>query len=334
MRPKYFIYLLISIILFVYGCENKPSTQPGDYDDIPQSDISIVRNNWNPCSIPEPSGKNLLSRGSLTWYNPYEQCQLNEIWPSLKISPDGPFRIHVLDLSFSPNDSGNFSALESWNGIMMLIPEDFQSQLSSFQYFEVTISGNQGIIHFDIGEISEDVIPNGKLNSEDKAVHGIRNGILDPGEDVGLDGMAGTDPSDFWDVNENNIRDAGEPISWDDWTYPTGGPNYEQINGTEGNEHDPGGKLPDTEDINLNGKLDLENNYYSYRINLDKSSSDTSMIVSANIATNWYTYGIDLSDPMLVIGDPNPWKPFFLRTWIDGCSTASNIRVALIDFKK
>lgn len=334
MRPKYFIYLLITFILFVYGCENKPSTQPGNYDDIPQSDISIVKHNWNQCSIPESSDKNLLSRGRLIWYNPYEQCQLKEIWPSLKINPDGPFRIHVLDISFSPNDSGNFSALESWNGILMFIPEDFQSQLSSFQYLEITISGNQGIIHFDIGEISEDVIPNGKLNSEDKAVHGIRNGILDPGEDVGLDGMAGTDPSDFWDVNENNIRDAGEPISWDDWNYNTGGPNYEQINGTEGNERDPGGRLPDTEDINQNGKLDLKNNYYSYWINLDKSSSDTSMIVSANIANNWYTYGIDLSNPMLVIGDPNPWKPFFLRIWIDGCSMTSYIRVALIDFKK
>ncbi len=334
MRQKYFIYLLITLILFVYGCEKKSSTQPGNYDDIPQSDISIIRHNWKHCSIPESSEKNLLSRGRLIWYNPYEQCQFKEIWPSLEINPDGPIRTHVLDLSFTPNDSGDFSVLESWNGIMMFIPEDFQSQISSFQYLEVTISGNRGIIHFDIGEISEDVIPDGKLNSEDIATDGIRNGILDVGEDIGLDGMAGTDPSDFWDLNANNIRDEGEPISWDDWAYNTGGYNYKQINGTEGNENTPEGRLPDTEDINQNGKLNLNNNYYKYCINLDKSSSDTSMIVYSHPTNTWHSYRIDLSNPMFVIGDPNPWKPFFFRIWIDGCSTTSYVRVALIDFKK
>jgi len=325
--------LLITFIFFVYGCENKPSTKPDNYDDIPQSDISIIRHNWSHCSIPESSDKNLLSRGRLIWYNPYEQCQLKEIWPSLEINPDGPLRTHVLDLSFTPNDSEDFSVLESWNGIMMFIPENFQSQISSFQYLEVTISGNQGRVHFDIGEISEDVIPDGRLNSEDKAIHGIRNGLLDPGEDIGLDGMAGTDPSDFWDVNENNIRDEGEPISWDDWAYNSGSHNYEQIDGTERNENTPEGRCPDTEDINQNGKLDLNNNYYQYCINLNKSSSDTSMIIYSHPANTWHTYRINLSNPMFVIGDPNPWKPIFFRIWVDGCSTKGYIRVALIDFK-
>jgi hypothetical protein len=56
-------------------------------------------------------------------------------------------------------------------------------------------------LHIDIGQISEDVIPNNRLDTEDKAEAGIRNGLLDDGEDIGLDNMAGADPGDYWDIN-------------------------------------------------------------------------------------------------------------------------------------
>ncbi len=185
-------------------------------------------------------------------------------------------------------------------------------------------------MHIDLGEISEDIIPNNRLDSEDKLVDGIRNNKLDPGEDIGLDGMAGEDPSDFWDLNQNNIQDWNEPASYDDWEdVPC---YYLGNNGTEGNSASTQGKKPDTEDLNNNGRLDTKNNYYEFSIDLDKESPDTSLMVYSNPDRGWATYRIDLSDPAMIVGEPNPWKPFSMRIWIDGFHQKSLIRIGIIDF--
>jgi len=254
---------------------------------------------------------------------------INEIWSTIELSPDVPNRVHVLDIFFIPNK--NLSLPEdSWNGVILYLSDEFRNQFDSFQYVEVTIKGDRGILHFDIGELSEDVIPNGELDSEDKPIHGIRNAILDPGEDIGIDGMAGTDPADWWDVNGNGFKDQGEPISYDDFRYSTGSPDSSKINGIEGN------RRLDTEDLNFNNILDTLNNYYEYSINLDKSSSDT-ILINPSLPTSkgygWNTYRIDLSNPTTIVGNPDPLKLKFFRIWFDGVTNQAPIRIATIDFK-
>jgi len=265
----------------------------------------------------------------LTWWNPYEQVAIKEIWSTIEVSPDVPNRIHVLDYYFTSNEE-IASPENCWNGIMLYSSDEFRNQVDSFQYLEITIKGDHGILHFDIGELSEDIIPNLTLDSEDKPIHGIRNALLDPGEDIGLDGMAGEDPEDWWDLNHNGVKNENEPISYDDWQYSAGSHNYDKINGTEGN------RRLDTEDLNYSGLLDTLNNYCEYRINLDKSSSDT-ILINPSLPTNepygWRTYRIDLSNPTAIIGNPDPLKPEFFRIWIDGVTKRTYIRIATIDFK-
>jgi len=263
----------------------------------------------------------------MIWFNPYEQIYINDIWPTIELSPEVPLRVHALTFHVEPINLSE----ESWNGIMLCLPEEFQAVFESSQHFTITVKGNQGQMHFDIGEISEDVIPNGALDTEDRLRSGIRNGILDPDEDVGLDRMSAVDPADWWDINRNGIRDNDEPISHDDWYYSySDWSNYKKINGTEGN------RWLDTEDLNDNGSLDLQNNYYEYTLNLDKSSIDT-LLIERSLPTDenngWYTYQINLNNPTQKIGDRTELKPEYLRIWIDGLTQKAEISIVVIDFK-
>ncbi len=113
----------------------------------------------------------------------------------------------------------------------------------------------------DLGQISEDIIPNGDLDQEDQN----QNDRLDEGEDVGLDGKTNADELlEFGDVDGN-----GDPSN-DNFSFPLGQSDYSTINGTEGNgKLSDSGLLPDTEDMNKNFTLDKVNSYFRYEIPLD-----------------------------------------------------------------
>lgn len=317
--------------------------------------LGIVRNSWTlasmtaeELSIFSRDNENFKKRGSLNWYNPYEQVPITQIWPNREVNAQVAQRVHVLDLKFtpaSPDGLGNWDVNQSWTGIMRYLGAGYSDQTQS-KYLEVWVAGDEGSLHIDFGQISEDVIPNGALNSEDREEEGIRNGILDPGEDIGLDGMAGKDGSansDYWDINADGVKQDWEPVSTDDWNYTTGGADYSRTNGTEGNENDGGVRRPDTEDINGNGILDTENQYLTFSINLDKASPDTAFITGVggawtenaplnSLEGHWIQYRIPLTEPTDRVGNPTLQTLDFARLRIDGCSRPVFIRIAEINF--
>jgi len=334
--------------------QNNPST--GDHNGVAYIDdfeggtakrenpLGIMRRIWTMSSVPvEIDGfpeynalpNDLLknkSRGRLIWYNPVERRRIKEIWPKREVNPNVPQLVDVLALEFEPNEYGE----NSWGGIMRALPPGLFDQSRS-KYLEVWVKGDQGRLHIDLGQISEDVIPNRRLDTEDKRRGGIRNGILDDDEDVGLDGMANDDPraiqagGDFWDVNGNGIKDPDEPYSNDDWSYRDLSNVYSQINGTEGNARDEGGRYPDTEDINQNGDVDLQNDYFEFSFSLDKTSPDTTYIAGGQ--TNpygWRLYRIPLNDPTKVVGNPQWTLIQFVRIWVDGFQQKGALEIAEI----
>lgn len=296
-----------------------------------ETPLGVMRRQWTICSVPKvipgwleynvlphDSLKN-KSRGRLIWYNPYEQVSIKEIWPERDVNPNVPQRVHVLTMRFVRKPE---YGMRSWGGIMRYLSAGYADQ-SSAKFLEVWVKGDEGRLHIDFGQISEDAIPNGKLNTEDKLRNGIRNGILDPDEDTGLDGVKGKD-------GENVPGDSGD----DDWSYrpPTGylipgttiegSRLYEHINGTEGNLNDEGGRFPDTEDLNQNGSLDLRNDYFEYSFSLDKNSPDTVFIAGGlglppERDYGWRLYRIPLAKPDTVVGNPQWTNIEYVRIWID-----------------
>jgi len=329
------------------------------------SPLGVERRGWRPASAPRdpyaPSNisrpLDLSKRGHLLWYNPWEQVAIKEIWPKRDVNPNVPQRQNVLAMVFYPNDAGR----NSWGGIQRYLGAGFSDQ-SDAKFLEVWVSGDTGTLHIDLGQISEDVIPNQKLDSEDRRVRGIRNGNLDPGEDVGLDGMEGPDPPeinhphqparvdtvngvrrgtpyDFWDVNGNGVKEPEEPWSYDDWSYSERSLDYSKVNGTERNEND-GARIPDTEDINRNGDVDLRNEYFEYTIHLGKRPPDGGQKsegggvvdpATGRVRTGWWLYRIPLDEPSKVVGRPSLSLIEYARIWVDGFERPGYLWIAEVN---
>src|SRR5205823_4323271 len=104
-------------------------------------------------------------------------------------------------------------------------------------------------LRFDIGRMSEDVIPNGRLDMEDRNL----SGRYDPGEDVGLDGLD--------DAGERAKFDTiGPPFDANDPNNDNYGTDIEHNDGLEGNSTDAqSGLKPNTEDLDGNGSVNVDN---------------------------------------------------------------------------
>jgi cell surface protein SprA len=292
-----------------------------------------------------------LSRhGKLIWYNPYSGVATQEIYPDRDVNTTNQ-TTQVLTLIFDPANEADTTPSglrRAWGGIMRALSPGFFDQTES-KFLEIWFFGSKGRLHVDLGQISEDVIPNGQLNTED-IFGGIRNNILDEGEDIGLDGIKGNDAAanfaldgngkDFWDVNGNKQRDFGEPASNDDWRYSNASADYSQINGTENSKNDAneaGGSIrPDTEDINANGGLDVSNNYISYTFSLDTTGADNQKYQKGGRRSGWKLYRIPLADGVKNDGRRNITaedlsRIEYVRVWIDSVDDARGAAFSLAE---
>jgi len=294
-----------------------PNTKNTAYIDdfegsLQYTDLSIRRGMWTLSS--PPKDKDLSARCKLWWYNPYDQVPVTEIWP-YKETERNEEKTNVLYLDFSPtqphrpsnHDFDSNSVEINWNGIMRALYPGAYKQTQT-KFLEVWVNGDKGILHVDLGEISEDLNGNGGFpDTEDKERNGQRDGILDDDEDVGLDGMNDSEEQQFYDTT---ISDP----SGDNWNYDNRY-DYSHINGTEGNRDDPDrGRRPDTEDINSNSVLDLTNNYFEFSIDLSTSE----FLGDLSDSEGWRLYRIPLKDPQNYdkVGEPDWDKIKFARLWV------------------
>ncbi len=273
------------------------------------TDLGIRRGTWTLSSLPYTS----YQRARMYWYNPYDQVRIDEIWPN-KEAWRGENRTNVLNIVFLPDRPqapvDTLTGKPVCNGIMSPLSQGNYDQ-SRRRFLEIWVRGDVGAMHVDLGQISEDVIPNGKVDTEDKSVYGQSDGILDEDEDTGLDGLR--------DNMEPGHEEYADP-NGDDFEYKSDDRSqrydYTRINGTEGNIDDPDrGRRPDTEDINYNGILDPFNNYFEYTIDLN--STDW---VEGTYNNGWRLYRIPLKDSSTVyyseVGNPD-WNTIqFARLWI------------------
>ncbi|MBI3189015.1 MAG: cell surface protein SprA, partial [Ignavibacteriales bacterium] len=228
------------------------------------------------------------SKGKLSWYNNtqrYEPVSTQEIWP-FKSVRRGQELIPILILDYNPTARGMFNyslnidstmlkdTTKNWNGIQRFINStagDLTQQNIAYleMWFRATSEDSldlrNGRLYVDIGNVSEDVVPNnGKLNSEDAVItsenlSGLPNGVLNRGEDIGLDTLS--------DEQERaKYPGLGDDPSGDNFEYTTESNSFDRINGTErnGERNSVDGRYPDTEDSNGNGIADVTDTYIEY----------------------------------------------------------------------
>jgi hypothetical protein len=292
----------------------------------------MERGAWTVSSIPVDPAIDSL-RGQLRWHNPNvrDQALIHDVYPYRDIDAQAPQTLQSLVLEFRP-DSANPE--HSWGGVMRYLGSAGHAS-TPFQYlaFALKLPANMGSnpdarLVVDLGQISEDALPNDTLDTEDKPLPGqtVGNGILSPEEDTGIDGKFGTDPADsaYWN------GPTRPPIpSWDDWSYADGSSDYSHINGTEHNRNDQ--SYPNTEDLNGNNALDTLNNYFSFDIALNGSGP---FVVGGNAANQWRYYSIPLQNTSVrrTVGNATLSDIPFARFYLTGISDVSRFtQVELVD---
>lgn len=313
----------------------------------------IMRRYWSHSAA--PLGKTENERGFSYWFNPWNGIATTSIWPDKEVSMTAQnTKTEILVLSVDPQWSiavadGVAPVQSAWGGITYAFPQSYYDQ-SRTKYVDVWVKGNSGTLHIDLGQISEDQIPNRKLDTEDIAESGLTmgNGLLEEDrEDTGLDGL--------WDEDETILtakygvlgygderlreygRDPLDPHS-DNWKYTEGDREYRYINGTQGNAKDSNGLFPDSEDLNSNYAIDLTNDYFTVSFDLSDAGNEfiagkTYVNNNPNNPTGWKLYQVPLTAfSKSETGEDIAWESIrACRIWFDGLADKDSVFIAKVE---
>ncbi len=298
-----------------------------------------------------PDSIKVRYKGKTYWYNQLPSTvQVEDIWPERKVAIDQK-QVTALTIHYDPTQRGVYNywidsvaknPRTNWGGLMKVVSSastDLVSENINYIEFWLKVTDAKELdsakLLIDLGRISEDVIPDGKLNTED-GIHGKpQNDRVMEDEDVGLDGLKDSEEQARW-KDDPRIGNDPDP-SGDNYEYSTG--HYEKVNGTENNRKTESGLFPDTEDINRNGNLDLINSYFEYEVPLDttggmngSNGKKNPYIVGGGLTDSlWYQFRIPLINPTRKIGTPDLTTVQFVRIWFTG--TAKPVEVRIVDLE-
>lgn len=281
------------------------------------------------------------NKGLFWWYN-YSPANTPtvEIWPNRDVLSTASTST-VLDVVFDPLRRGIYNPntryetdlpLDNAWGAMMRSLSFFTTNLNeeNIDFIELTINTleydpTQTEVYLDLGQISEDVIPNFTLDTEDGVTpaNPTRDDVLNTGEDIGIDGLNDEQERQFYGVNE--VDPARDNYSFTDYRS-TNPASYENVNGLEDNVGQERGPFPDTEDLNGNRSIDLDNSYFRYRINLDPNPVTNPQIVGSGQG-GWRQYRIPLRTNFSTVGNPSFANVQYARLMVKS-PTRAHIRIA------
>ncbi|MFI5237546.1 MAG: cell surface protein SprA, partial [Ignavibacteriales bacterium] len=309
--------------------------------------VGVNYTGWKDLSVPERldtiGGLGKLERmnfkGKSFWYTVTpSDVVVDSIYGGRKQVARSDQQITVLDYVFLPDTPGTYNGTPNlqqkhlnWGGMQRLLSSTANNLVEqNIEFVEFWMQIDPGtpegaFLNLDLGLISEDVIPNNILDSEDKNF----NDAIDEGEDTGIDGVL--DPQERIDNNSNksdpendNFFFQGSPISIFD---------YFSINGTQGNAVlTDVGLLPDTEDLNRNGNVDLANSYFRYTIPLSTDTATNPFIAGGGwTSSNWFLYRVPLKDTSAMVGAPSFSNVETIRFYVQGVDQAVHIRLTEIN---
>jgi hypothetical protein len=313
--------------------------------------LALGRTGWMWSSIPLdtvsllPVSLLVGDHARIQWYNPTSShggAHERDLKPILTKEEGSDNEHTVLEMNMlAQGDSTNVFTSKTWTGITQPLSRTGQD-LSRTRFVEIWINDRvqnhtltHANLHLDFGKVSEDAfwekdaLPNGLLDTEDKN----RDTKLDVGEDTGLDGLM--DPEEpGYDPTTNPDPDG------DDYHYDSNHPtDYSGINGTEGSSAGIPNSRPDTEDLDLNGNLDVQNSYFEATLAL----SDTNF-VAVDVARDYAGSSVVLAEPdngwrlfripleaFKPIGGPSWDDVKHARIWVDGMTGPTNLQIGGIE---
>jgi cell surface protein SprA len=321
--------------------------------------VGIIYTGWSQASPPAddhwfpagfPDSLKMYAKAKMIWFNRLPtDVALTDIYPNKAVGNKANDLATVLDFRYFPATRGQFnysrtlgstlSASQNWAGVMKpLSISALNLTKENINFIEVWLQVNRapsdgsGKMILDLGSISEDAIPNRSLNSEDLILASTPNGILQDGEDLGLD-MINDDlerqrySSMIAAYPELAGDPSGDDYAFDNRTVGTDAEDFSRINGTEGNRDGPGGRIPDTEDLNSNGVVDLANSYFEYEVSLETDRTKNPLIVGGG-NKGWYQFRIPVRDFSRKVGSPTLENVEFVRVLFANASDTIFVRLA------
>nr|WP_288834308.1 cell surface protein SprA [uncultured Flavobacterium sp.] len=262
--------------------------------------------------VQRPSG---ISNDDIS-LNSTRRIYSKELYPTLDIAQGQTQVINTLDLTYYPSERGpynnnssfNLNPKENFGGIMRSISSTNFEQ-GNVEYIQFWVldpyvgngkseATNTGKVYFNLGEISEDILKDGRKQYENGL--GPDQVLVNPrpiwgdvpasqsliytfdadtqnrrNQDVGLDGLSNNAETAVYD----NFASEPDPAA-DDYTFylnSNGGvkERYKNYNGVDGNSavdiNDPNRgatTFPDVEDVNRDNTMNTINAYYEYSIDM------------------------------------------------------------------
>ncbi len=305
--------------------------------------VGISYTSWKDISVPDlinplidaltPVEK-MNYKAKSWWFNVLpSNVNVKNIWPAKRVAA-GDEAVTVMDFVYEPTRPGAYNHIpdltdksKSWGGMMKLLSNTANNLVEeNIEFIEFWVrlqnADSTDTLNIDLGRISEDVIPNSKLDTEDKNL----NELIDTGEDTGLDGLTNADEKTVYTSTE------GDP-SHDDFSYSRSGTyiadDYSSINGTEGNAAlTDVGRFPDTEDLNHNGTLEQVNSYYRYKIPLDTTTKNPYIKGGGGSNDKWFLMRVPLKSYSAAVGSPSFTVVDMIRLFVAGSSKRVQFRLA------
>lgn len=299
-------------------------------------------------------------------FNTTRRIYSEELYPLTDIAQGQSQVVNTLDLSYYPSDRGPYNNSSNYNtdpvsnfgGIMRSLNSTNFEQ-GNVEYIQFWVldpyvgSGeipptNTGKIYFNLGEISEDVLKDGRKQYE----NGLGpDQILAPSiwgdvpasqsliyafdtnadnrtnQDVGLDGLTNAKEATTF----NNFASEPDPAA-DDYTYYLNASGnvterYKKYNGVDGNSavdiNDPNrgaSTVPDVEDINRDNTMNTINAYYEYSIDVKPNMAigqnyitdirNTQVTLANGSVTDarWIQFKIPVSQPENTTGNISDFR--------------------------
>lgn len=263
--------------------------------------------------------------------------RVQDIWGSRKQVSKQDDNVTVMDYVFLPDTQGTYNYTptlqdrnKNWGGMMKLLSSTASNLVEENVEFiefwlKVENAPLNSKVYIDIGRISEDVIPNRKLDTEDKD----GNDAIDVAgkEDTGIDGL--TDEEERALYGSTLADPSGDNFYFTSTSAAKTIYDYFSINGTQGNAIlSDIGRLPDTEDLNRNGNINLINSFFRYEIPLDTSALTNKFIAGGGDNAGWYLYRIPLKDTLERVGDPSFTSVETIRFFVTGVDQMVHLRFA------
>ncbi len=306
--------------------------------------IGVGYTGWKDLSAPD-SLSNLLGfsradkmthKGKSFWFTVTpSDVNVKDIFGDRKQVATSDQQVTVMDYVFMPDTPGTYNynpdlstPTKSWGGMQRILSSTANNLVEEnveFIEFWMNIQNAppDAKLYIDLGLISEDVIPNNTLNTEN--INDVFINYQD--EDRGLDGL-------FDDAERTTYGSDKSDPAGDNFVFNNSGTktlfDYFNINGTQGNAQLTDiGRIPDTEDLNKNGSVDLANSYFRYEVPLDTSAARNPFIQGGGLTeAGWYLFRVPLKDTSLIVGSPSLSNVETIRMFVTGVNDMVHFRLA------